>query len=172
MRCLTMNAKPGVISAMLLVFFLFFMLLQGQVTVETALTGLVLSTLVWLFCRRFLDYSPSRDMAIARRLPRTLGYIFYLVREIFRAALSTMRCVWRGEVQPQLVSFRTGLKTHTGRLMLANSITLTPGTITVDIRGDKYLVHCLDLPMSQGLEDSGMEKRLRRIEEDDSHARE
>ena len=49
--------------------------------------------------------------------------------------------------------------------MLAHSITLTPGTITVDIRGDWFLVHCLDTSFGEGLEDSGMERRIRAIEE-------
>ena len=51
-----------------------------------------------------------------------------------------------------------------GKAMLANSITLTPGTITVDTRDDRFLVHCLDKDFGDGLENSAMEKRILNVE--------
>ena len=49
--------------------------------------------------------------------------------------------------------------------MLANSITLTPGTITVSLEGDTYCVHCLDKSMAEGIESSIFVQKLHRIEE-------
>ena len=51
------------------------------------------------------------------------------------------------------------------KVLLGNSITLTPGTITVDVREDRFLVHCLDSDFARGLTDSAMEKRILRLEE-------
>ena len=49
-------------------------------------------------------------------------------------------------------------------MLLANSITLTPGTITVDVQDDLFLVHCLDATYAQGIEDSEMQRRIARLE--------
>lgn len=68
------------------------------------------------------------------------------------------------EIEPVLVQFKTDLKSDVSRVTLANSITLTPGTITVSLKEDEYLVHCLDKDLSEGMEDSAFVKRLRRME--------
>ena len=66
--------------------------------------------------------------------------------------------------QPALVRFTTGLKTSFGRFMLANSITLTPGTITVKMDGDRLTVHCLKRSMLDTSPDSVFERWIRRLE--------
>ena len=82
------------------------------------------------------------------------------------AVWQTLHFIWtpKEEVEPQLVSFHTPLKTEMGRVALANSITLTPGTITVDVQDDLFLVHCLDATYAQGIEDSEMQRRIARLE--------
>ena len=52
----------------------------------------------------------------------------------------------------------------TGKSMLANSITLTPGTITVDLKDGEYLVHCYDKSMGDGIDESGFVTLLRKLE--------
>ena len=59
---------------------------------------------------------------------------------------------------------RPGLKTDTARVVLANSITLTPGTITVTLEGDEFVVHCLDKELADGIENSVFVALLRRME--------
>ena len=60
----------------------------------------------------------------------------------------------------------TRLKTDTGKALLANSISITPGTITVDIQEDMMLVHCLDESLDAGLEGSQMEEKIMKLEGD------
>jgi multicomponent Na+:H+ antiporter subunit E len=50
------------------------------------------------------------------------------------------------------VEVRTGLESSLGRLLLANSITLTPGTLTVNVRDDRILVHWIDCPPGSDIE--------------------
>ena len=69
-------------------------------------------------------------------------------------------------MEPVLVRVYTDLKTETARVILANSITLTPGTITVSLAGNELLVHCLDKSLSQGMEDSVFVQLLKKMEED------
>jgi multicomponent Na+:H+ antiporter subunit E len=49
-------------------------------------------------------------------------------------------------IRPAVVEVRTGLRSALGRMLLANSITLTPGTLTIDVEGDRLLVHWIDCP--------------------------
>ncbi len=128
--------------------------------------GLVLSGLICLFLRRHLGWSPRRDLAVARRLPGFFAYLGFLLREIFFSALATIRLIWSPSLvaEPRLVSFRSPLRTPEGKVLLSNSITLTPGTITVDVREDRWLVHCLDTDFARGLEESSMQDRILRLE--------
>ena len=68
-------------------------------------------------------------------------------------------------MQPVLVTFHTDLKTPVGRAFLANAITLTPGTITVTLEEDEYMVHCLDEDLTEGINDSAFQEYIRRLEE-------
>ena len=150
---------------MALALFALWMLLEGRWTVETMLTGIVLSTLVYLFCWKFLDYSPRREWAVIRRIPRAVGYLFWLIGQIFVSGFMTISRIWSGrEVRPHLVSFRSALRTDPGRVLLSQSITLTPGTLTVDQRNGRFLVHALDDAYMEGLQDSEMEKRILELE--------
>lgn len=150
---------------MALALFGLWMLLEGRWTVETVLTGIVLSALVYLFCWKFLDYSPRREWAVIRRLPRAVGYLFWLIGQIFVSGFMTISRIWSGrEVRPHLVSFHSALRTDPGRVLLSQSITLTPGTLTVDQRDGRFLVHALDDAYTEGLQDSEMEKRILELE--------
>jgi len=71
-------------------------------------------------------------------------------------------------MEPVLVRVHTNLKTETARVILANSITLTPGTITVSLTGQELLVHCLDKSLSEGMEESVFEKLLEKMEGEDA----
>ena len=68
-------------------------------------------------------------------------------------------------MEPVIVHVHTDLKSETARVILANSITLTPGTITVSLTGDQLLVHCLDRSLSEGMEDSVFVRLLQKMEE-------
>ena len=68
------------------------------------------------------------------------------------------------EPKPQLVHFESGLVELRHRVVLADSITLTPGTITCQLEGDRYLVHCLDEAMVDGLDNGVFVERLSEME--------
>ncbi len=151
---------------MYIVFFLFWLLLNGRITWEISIVGLVLSGLLYAFVCRFMDYSPKKELKILVRLGKIILYLLFLIKEVFASALQTIHFIWSPgeEVEPKLVSFKTKLKTDAGKVALSNSITLTPGTITVGIDEDTLLVHALDSSYSVSLEGSEMEKKLLKIE--------
>jgi multicomponent Na+:H+ antiporter subunit E len=66
---------------------------------------------------------------------------------VFNMYVASFRVLWkiiRGDIEPRVVHFRTHLKTDIARVVLSSSITLTPGTITLDLDDDHLVVHWLD----------------------------
>ena len=151
---------------MLFLLFALWLIFNGKVTLEIVLFGIVLSTAVYLFCWKFLEYSPKRELRALRLLPQGIGYFFVLVWEIVKANCAAIALIVspKYEVEPVLVTFRTNLKTDLAKTILANSITLTPGTITVELTDDEFKVHCLDKEMAEGLSDSVFVRLLMKME--------
>lgn len=151
---------------MYFLLFGFWMLLNGRWTWEIAIVGLVVCAALYAFMIAFMGYAPRKEWALARRLGLLTRYGVYLVGEIFKASWAVIRLIWSPTLvtEPRLSSFRTRLRTDPGKVMLANSITMTPGTITVDVQQDKFLVHCLDSSFDVDAENFEMEQRVMRVE--------
>jgi len=151
---------------MYVVYFFLWVIFNGRWTGEIALTGLAVAALVYAFTCKFVGLSPKKEWQALRKVPKALRYAGFVVKEIFKANMQVLHFIYspRMEVEPQLRDFRTRLKTDGGKVALANSITLTPGTITVNVKEDAYLVHCLDSSMAEGLEDSEFEQKLLEME--------
>ncbi|MBN1434434.1 Na+/H+ antiporter subunit E [Candidatus Fermentibacterales bacterium] len=80
-------------------------------------------------------------------LPRPHMFLLFLAALVFSMYVASFRVLWRilrGDINPRVVHFRTRLKTDIARVVLTSSITLTPGTITLDLDDDHLVVHWLD----------------------------
>lgn len=152
---------------MLLLFFLAWVVFNGRLTLEIALFGIVVSCAVYAFICKFMDYSPQKELRFYKKIPLFFQYIWCLLREIVSANIAVCRMILtrRERIEPVIVHVHTDLKTQTGRMLLANSITLTPGTITVSMTDTELLVHCLDKSLSEGIEDSAFVHLLHKLEE-------
>ena len=97
---------------------------------------------------------------------RALTYFPWLLREMVRSAFSVASIILqpRLPISPTLTSLRAGQKSHAGVATYANSITLTPGTITVGVEADRLTVHALTLAGALDLEGGRMDRRVRRFE--------
>lgn len=89
-----------------------------------------------------------------------------LIIEVIKANIDVARIVLGAkiDVDPVVVNFRTKLKSDLYRVILANSITLTPGTITMVMENDVYIIHCLEKQFAEGIFDSKFENILLKIE--------
>ena len=87
----------------------------------------------------------DRNASPYHRAPQLLLYMGWLVVEIVKANVAVIVRVLgpRHAIDPAVVRLRTRARTDLGKALFANSITLTPGTVTVDVDGDKVLVHAL-----------------------------
>ena len=158
---------------MYIIFFLIWVIFNGQFTLEIAAFGAAIAGIMYWFICRFFNYDPKTDLFLGKRLFQILHYVFVLVREIIKANFEVIRMITssRYEIEPAVVRFKTDLKTSFTRILLANSITLTPGTITVSLENDEYVVHCLDKSLAEGINQSILVALLQEKERMDENFR-
>jgi multicomponent Na+:H+ antiporter subunit E len=122
---------------------------NSSFAIESVVSGALISAaLAYIFTQKTdvwqgVRFSPSRFYHF-------ILYTGVFAVELLRANFNMMRYVYarRIDVKPGIVKIKTGLKTPLGRLALANSIALTPGSLVVDIEGDTLFVHWLDVTTS------------------------
>lgn len=147
---------------LLLIWFIF----NGKITSELTILGVILCACIYFFMCRFMDYSLKKDAALMRRSVSFLYYIGILIAEIIKSNIQVMRLTLtdREIAEPVIVAYKTRLQSRLGRVILANSITLTPGTITISLEEDELIIHCLDKTMAEGIENSIFEQLLEKME--------
>ncbi|MBR0251453.1 MAG: Na+/H+ antiporter subunit E [Synergistaceae bacterium] len=153
---------------MSLVYFSLWVIFNGRITFEIIIAGVIMSLMLDAFVKKILGikFTGATFIKCMKLFPDALFYLIVLLTEIIRANFAIIKMVLAPEidVEPCIVKFNTKLKTEPARIALANSITLTPGTITVSLEGDELLVHALSREMADGLEGSMFEKLLMRME--------
>ena len=120
-----------------------------------------------MFANRFMGYTITKEKRFFKKLPLAIEYIAILLTEIIKANLVVLKILFTPgrRIKPVLVHFPAPLKKEIYKVILADSITLTPGTITVRMNEDGYLVHCLDESLAEGLNDGVFVRFLKRMEE-------
>jgi multicomponent Na+:H+ antiporter subunit E len=95
----------------------------------------------------FFSRSDRVPRITPKRVAWSAGYLFYLFIAIVKANFDVASRIVRPTIplNPGIVTVRTRLSSPLGRTVLANSITLTPGTLSVEIKGDLLYVHCIDV---------------------------
>ena len=121
---------------------LFWLMLMGRINQETLIVGIVVSlTISLLFRDGFSFFTEFR--ATPRAFIAGFLYYGYFFKELVKSNLHLAGIVITPNlpIKPGIVKVRTKLKSRMGRLMLANSITLTPGTLTVELKDEWLYVH-------------------------------
>lgn len=151
---------------MYILLFLTWVIFNGQLTFEIAWLGLIFAGVIYAFCCKFLNLSFKKDISICRKTGQIIKYLVILLVEIFKANIQVIKLVTssRYTVEPAIVHFKVDLKSELALVALSDSITLTPGTITVLQEGDELTVHCLDKTLAEGIDDSIFVKLLKEIE--------
>lgn len=151
-------------ASLLVALFVFWILMSGYFTAFLLSAGFGSALAVaWLARRMYaLDHEshPSHlSFAAATYWP-------WLIKEIWKAGIQVSRIIVDPAlpISPTLVRFKPGQASTVGLVTHANSITLTPGTITVQAGRDEFLVHGLTRAGAEGCVDSEMDRRVRRLE--------
>jgi multicomponent Na+:H+ antiporter subunit E len=124
--------------------WLFWLLLNGSLATDVWLVGAgVALVIAYLFRNSLAVVSEFRATPQAFATAVRYGFLFLVA--LLKANLQLARVVLSPAlpVTPGIVKVRTKLKSPMGRMLLANSITLTPGTLTVELQGEWLYVHCV-----------------------------
>ena len=137
--------KKGV--RLVLTFFVlmsFWLVLSQNLQPASLLIGALFSLLAALLS---FDFFIKPDEGMHSKAIRTIWllliYVLILIYEMFLASIDVVYRVITMDINPEVVMIKTDIKSDLGIVLLANSITLTPGTITIDIEGDHLYVHWL-----------------------------
>ena len=150
---------------LLLFLYALWIAFNARVTADVALAGIPAAALVYLFCLKCMGLSVRKDFLLLRRLPALLSFLASLLRRVILSALRVMRLIWTPRtVEPQLLRYDPGLRTSAGRILWADSITLTPGTITVVLESGGFAIHCLDVTTGEGLWQNPVLRKIRSLE--------
>ena len=150
---------------MCILLLLLWIIWNGKLSVEILLFGVLLTALAFLFAIKVLGYSLASERRFWRNLQLFLLYTVNLIREIFKAALAVALLALdaKGKPDPVIVEFYSGLPTDFQNVLLANSITLTPGTYTLFQDKDHFVVHCLRREYAEGMDSSSFVELLRKM---------
>ncbi|MEO7246013.1 MAG: Na+/H+ antiporter subunit E [Rubrivivax sp.] len=146
--------------SLFIALYVFWLLLSGYFTPFLMAAGAVSALAVVWFARR-MDVVDSEGQPIQFG-PRALLYWPWLFKEIVKSAWAVSRIILdpRLPISPTLVRFKPGQRTQVGLVLHANSITLTPGTITIEAGSEEFLVHGLTRSGAAGVVDSEMDRRV------------
>ncbi|MBC8186654.1 MAG: Na+/H+ antiporter subunit E [Proteobacteria bacterium] len=105
-------------------------------------------------------------------LPSHLGYRLFtylpwLLKEVVMSNLAVAKVILSPSlpIHPRILRISASQKTQVGQVVYANSITLTPGTVTLDVRDGNFLVHALTTDSAAGLLSGEMDRRVSHLEE-------
>lgn len=151
---------------MYIVMLALWIIFNGKITLEILFFGIVICTVLYRFTCNALNYDAKKAAKLSKMLPFLLKYYVILLIEIIKANLQVMKIILSPglEITPKIIRFHTDLQEDGSKLVLANSITLTPGTITAELQHGDYVIHALDEKFAEGIEESTFVKQLREME--------
>jgi multicomponent Na+:H+ antiporter subunit E len=143
------DTPPGLVHFVFTfaVSLLLWVLLAGSLDPQELLAGVVVALLVTAVAAPRLGiftgmrFSPAAPVHLVLYLGRFFVALVVANFDVARRVLAPSL-----PIRPAVVEVRTGLRSALGRMLLANSITLTPGTLTIDVHDDRLLVHWIDCP--------------------------
>jgi multicomponent Na+:H+ antiporter subunit E len=148
-----------------LALFAVWLVLSGHYDLFHLSLGLLSVGMVLWINRRILPGRTPGSPARRLRAGRLTLYLAWLLWQMVLAGLHVARVVLtpRMPIHPRLIRFTSRQPNEVAQVILGNSITLTPGTLTLEIEGDTFLVHSLTETTAGGLVSGDMQRRVARL---------
>ena len=148
-------------SSLIVIYLLYWIVLSERFTVEGIIVGSLISTAVFYF------NIGLKTKINFKKLKYWLVYFIILIREIVISNIHVAKIVLSPnmDISPKLVKIKTEIKSGLNKSIFANSITLTPGTLTINVFDDELLIHCLEYKSEMELQNSKFEKIIMKVEE-------
>ena len=154
-------------AASLAVFLaILWLLLSGHFSEPLLLVLGVASVLLVVFIALRKEVSDPEGHPV-HLIVRMVLYWPWLLKEIVLANIDVAKAILRTPmaIEPSVFTVRGSQKSELGRVIYANSITLTPGTVTIDLENDKLTVHALTRAGFEGVKSGEMDRRVAWFEE-------
>ncbi len=162
--------KKNPLSSFLSMFFIacvlvaIYIALTERWTLESALIGIAISLFALFATQKiFLGGGLLSSFTLGRYY---IVYVLYLLFIILAGAFTSLKYIFTKDINVNLVIYETKLRDHNLKIMLANAITLTPGTVSADVKGDNIEIMQLgkknDAKQTEGFEK--MEKVLKLLD--------
>ena len=132
-------------------------------TLMLSLGVMSIALIVYIAHRMDVVDHEAQPLHLTLKIP---GYYAWLIKQIFLANLLVVKHIWLGNksISPAFATITASQKTEIGKVIYANSITLTPGTVTVNLEDNKFLVHALLQESIEDLESGDMDRRVTQLE--------
>ena len=145
--------------------FIFWILLSGEFTFILITSGVVASLIV-AYLSHDIFVGKADLKTETGRVFKFIVYIPWLLWEIILANVEIAYLVLNPKplIDPQLVHFKNDLKTDLGIVTLAHSITLTPGTVTVEANREEFIIHAIWQKSAEGIISGEMQRKVKKIE--------
>jgi len=148
------------------VLFGFWILLSGVFDAFHIVLGVISSLIVTYISHDMFILDRTKQGRLAELARFIFVYVPWLIKEIVLATLHVSYLAltpgMMKEIDPHIVRFRTRLRKDISKVVLANSITLTPGTITIRITGDEFHVHAVSRKAAEGMP-AAMEEMIAKV---------
>ncbi|MBJ40767.1 MAG: hypothetical protein CMD84_00610 [Gammaproteobacteria bacterium] len=144
-----------------ILIFVFWFLLSGMTNLFMIILGLLSSFfVVWIINKMDLvDHEVSfHNFSISK----LIMYFFWLLREIIISNLKVCLCIVapNKKINPEIIKIKSSQNSEFANVLYANSITLTPGTVTIDVDKNNFTVHTLDAQFKESLETNIMDEKI------------
>ena len=151
--------------ATFIISFIIYLVIAGTFNIQEIIVGLILSLIIGLLFVKIIPFEIKYLNPV--RLFWFIVYIPFFIWEMIKANFQIAAIVINPAlpIKPGIVEGETSLKSPLGRLMLTSSITLTPGTLSVDIDDEEVSIHCVVVNESADEIIAKFEKYIKRITE-------
>ena len=154
-------------TSLAVVLFAFWMVLSGRTETKFVVYGII-TAVVTTWVTYPLLLVPNKDgskkyFVFGFSVPKMIMYFFWLMWQLVLANIDVLLATTAQElnINPKIVRFRFKADNPMASVVLANSITLTPGTVTVNVTDDGvYEIHALTVGAAAGVLDGGMQKKV------------
>jgi multicomponent Na+:H+ antiporter subunit E len=152
---------------LVVILLAYWIVLTERLTAEGLIVGCLISLGVEFFYK-YLKVNDRENKSILIKNPKlSILYIAELLKEIVISNIHVAKIVLSPNlrISPRVIKLKTGIKSDFNRAIFANSMTLTPGTITISMQKDELLIHCLEDKSTGEVQDSKLEKIIMKSEE-------
>jgi len=147
-----------------IVLFGFWLLLSGHYGALLLILGIVSCVVVVLIAHRMdIIDRESHPIHLTTKIPQ---YCLWLIWEIVKANITVTKLIWNPQlsINPTVFRVKASQPSELGKVIYANSITLTPGTVSMNVENDEIEVHALTRELAEDLQSGVMDRRVAEME--------